>query len=188
MQFLQTSYFESLPVPLSLPTHNSICFVFHLLQTQYVLLPCVSSIVSGESCHCLYMPLFHFFVSSYWHAFCGVGCYLYLHILLRSVPPSDGGLGLMQWRLSVGTFKTILVPKIFCSIWNKPIFYISLRRYMILVLPLRLFFGLLTGFSYSFMLLSLLPLSFLLYPFTQFCDDTPTVCNYFMVTYFARDL
>ena len=146
MQFLQTFYLQSLPVTLSLPIHNSICFLFHLLQTQYVLLPCVSSIVSGESCHWLLFMSLYVFIS--FLCFFLLAYFLWGGVLLISAyfakkcpTPFNGGGGgggggsLMQWRLNVGTFNAISVRKKFCSIWNEPLFDISLRRYRPLVLP-----------------------------------------------------
>ena len=95
------------------------------------------------------------------------------------------GVSLMQWRLSVGTFNAISVYKKSCRIRNEPLIDF-LPRSMYLVFPLRLFFGLTTVFAYSFIIISLLPLSFMLYPYTQFSDDTLTVCDFSMVVYFAH--
>ena len=108
-----------------------------------------------------------------------------LFILLRSAAAFDGGY-LMQWRISVGTINAISVHKKFCRIWNEPLIDFFPRILMPLATLLRLFYGLLAVFSYSLLIVSLLPISFLLYPYSQFSDDTPTVCDYSMVRYFAE--
>ena len=89
----------------------------------------------------------------------------------------------MQWRISVGTFNAISAyNKKFRRIWKESLIDFSPFTFMPLLFLLRLPFGLLTDFWYSFMIV---PLSFLLYPYTQFYDDTPTV-DYSMTRYFAH--
>ena len=85
------------------------------------------------------------------------------------------GVSLSQWRFNIGTFNLISSGKKTCgkinvkSPWGEGILNMCLS--LAGAVPLKLFFGLSTVFAYCFMILSLLCLSLIVYPYIKiFCD------------------
>ena len=86
------------------------------------------------------------------------------------------GVSLCQWRFSIGTFYLKSVPKKGGKEYNG--FYYKEHVYTMLLagaVPLKIYFGLLTVFAYSFMFVSLFFISMTLYPYIKLLCDTTLI-------------
>ena len=98
------------------------------------------------------------------------------------------GVSLSQWRFNIGTFNVISLKRKFLTFRNQSHFidYISqILRSLAVTLALRVFFGAFLILAYCFMVIFLLPLCLILYPFTKFSYDISAPHDYPVVTYFA---
>ena len=98
------------------------------------------------------------------------------------------GVSLSQWRSSIGTFNVFSIKTNCCKFKNLHYFkdhIFNILPSFAIPLPIRISFGLLILLSYSFMIISLVPLGFILYPYSIFAHDMFTTCDYPVVKYFA---
>ena len=85
------------------------------------------------------------------------------------------GISLTQWRFSIGTFNLISVHKKCANDNNKLFLYEHFNTILLSLagaVPLKILFGLIKVFTYCFMIISLLAVLLILYPYLKlFCNN-----------------
>ena len=98
------------------------------------------------------------------------------------------GVSVSQWRFSIGTFNAISIHKKCCGTHShsQSLFCHSLKNILMSfarTVPSRIFFGFVIILTFCFVILSLLPLCYFIYPFTRFSFVNQELGDYPMVKY-----
>ena len=98
------------------------------------------------------------------------------------------GVSLVQWRICIGLFNASPICKRNRKVDNGPYFsdfFLLMLNFAVKSIPLRVTYGLFIIFVYGIMTFFFLPIWFLIYPYTYFSHDNPSICVLPIVHYFV---